>query len=153
MLSFLTEFQSFQWQGFFSFFSYFKQNEQHVIYEFRIRNQSVDECTESSEFLFPCRVTNFHLSETQSTLSNSSSFVVLIINELDWRGRHDVVLSFIDKLLREIIIGRVNSTASETIRHEQAGFRRNRICVNLIFSLRNRSEQRQKNGRDRYNKL
>ncbi|KAK7101726.1 hypothetical protein V1264_020063 [Littorina saxatilis] len=57
----------------------------------------------------------------------------------NWRGI--TLLSVPSKILAKIIIQRISDSVDKTLRKEQAGFRKNRGCMDQIFALRNIIEQ------------
>ncbi|XP_067411321.1 uncharacterized protein [Emydura macquarii macquarii] len=57
----------------------------------------------------------------------------------NWRGI--TLLSIPSKILAKVIIGRLSTAVNETLRKEQAGFRKGRSCTEQIFALRNIIEQ------------
>ena len=57
----------------------------------------------------------------------------------NWRGI--TLLSIPSKVFCRIMIGRIDSAVDQTLREEQAGFRRERGCTDQIFALKNIIEQ------------
>ena len=57
----------------------------------------------------------------------------------NWRGI--TLLSVPSKILAKVIIRRMSDAVDETLRKEQAGFRKQKGCVDQIFTLRNIIEQ------------
>ena len=57
----------------------------------------------------------------------------------NWRGI--TLLSVPSKILAKIIIRRLTDAIDGLLRKEQAGFRKNRGCIDQIFTLRNIIEQ------------
>ena len=57
----------------------------------------------------------------------------------NWRGI--TLLSVPSKILAKIIFQRISDTVDKSLRKEQAGFRKNRGCIDQIFTLRNIIEQ------------
>lgn len=57
----------------------------------------------------------------------------------NWRGI--TLLSVPSKILAKIIIGRMSEAVDNALRNEQAGFRKQRGCIDQIFALRNIIEQ------------
>ena len=57
----------------------------------------------------------------------------------NWRGI--TLLSIPSKVFCRILIGRIESAVDQTLREEQAGFRRDRGCIDQIFALKNIIEQ------------
>jgi hypothetical protein len=57
----------------------------------------------------------------------------------NWRGI--TLLSVPSKILAKIIIQRITDSVDKSLRKEQAGFRKNRGCIDQIFALRNIIEQ------------
>ena len=57
----------------------------------------------------------------------------------NWRGI--TLLSVPSKILAKIIIRRISDAIDAGMRKEQAGFRKERVCADQIFTLRNIIEQ------------
>ena len=57
----------------------------------------------------------------------------------NWRGI--TLLSIPSKILAKIIINRITDAVDQSLRREQAGFRKGRGCTDQIFALRNIIEQ------------
>ena len=55
----------------------------------------------------------------------------------NWRGRPITLWTVPSKILAKVIMERMSDAVDNTLRNKQAGFRKQRGCIDQIFELRN----------------